>query len=189
MVGNVSVVKWSTAMNSRGTTETKILLFPIIMILSKVLNLLHWHWAFTLQSSPMQIWSRIIPTYVGSTGARTSFGWELPNHSHVCGINAFTSASDKSFIESFPRMWDQRSPASGMGEAWTNHSHVCGINRNNAPSVFTHSESFPRMWDQLHDTQQGDVPDRIIPTYVGSTTWKMNTASSGTNHSHVCGIN
>ena len=50
-------------------------------------------------------------------------------------------------------------------------------------------ESFPRMWDQQRRRSVDDCPDRIIPTYVGSTSLCIKYARSAANHSHVCGIN
>ena len=57
---------------------------------------------------------RIIPTYVGSTAASSSSTAVQTNHSHVCGINVSDSITDCSMIESFPRMWDQRSMFTGF---------------------------------------------------------------------------
>ena len=50
---------------------------------------------------------RIIPTYVGSTDAIDYLENKLPNHSHVCGINATLTHPQAAPDESFPRMWDQ----------------------------------------------------------------------------------
>ena len=45
------------------------------------------------------------------------------------------------------------------------------------------------MWDQL-DLLRSDInPNRIIPTYVGSTTTADGYELHSSNHSHVCGIN
>ena len=96
--------------------------------------------------------SRIIPTYVGSTNYLFKGVLSIPNHSHVCGINFFTSLELFWTGESFPRMWDQRT-ALQIADARnriiptyvgstriintftcveTNHSHVCGINSNSS---------------------------------------------------------
>ena len=50
---------------------------------------------------------RIIPTYVGSTQRRYHERRKIPNHSHVCGINAHLMNTHLQIPESFPRMWDQ----------------------------------------------------------------------------------
>ena len=52
--------------------------------------------------------ARIIPTYVGSTGRKSSAVSEGANHSHVCGINSLIVPRHVPMAESFPRMWDQR---------------------------------------------------------------------------------
>ena len=133
--------------------------------------------------------SRIIPTYVGSTG-NVSFNFDIAsNHSHVCGINDKIKGARKAILESFPRMWDQRTMSTSVDTSGriiptyvgstkherntkfnrTNHSHVCGINSNCRPSNTRTSESFPRMWDQLPLASLTSGAQRIIPTYVGST--------------------
>ena len=111
---------------------------------------------------------RIIPTYVGSTHDHNDHGIFIANHSHVCGINAFSKFVILSPSESFPRMWDQlkhfthirdgrRIIPTYVGSTWrslsavcscANHSHVCGINREFPPENRGRNESFPRMWDQ-----------------------------------------
>ena len=132
---------------------------------------------------------RIIPTYVESTTAFRTLCCTLPNHSHVCGINLFETPSSFLSIESFPRMWDQRS----LLDIWVminriiptyvgstdfsplistylpNHSHVCGINVTVLINPPTWYESFPRMWDQPDHCANATICIRIIPTYVGST--------------------
>ena len=50
-------------------------------------------------------------------------------------------------------------------------------------------ESFPRMWDQRYFCKLAFGVIRIIPTYVGSTSFTRYYISLITNHSHVCGIN
>ena len=57
---------------------------------------------------------RIIPTYVGSTGNLGTIPSNRTNHSHVCGINVSMSSISFFSSESFPRMWDQRLPCSGL---------------------------------------------------------------------------
>ena len=56
---------------------------------------------------PDAVW-RIIPTYVGSTIALAYIIHQVPNHSHVCGINSRVSFTPAFCAESFPRMWDQQ---------------------------------------------------------------------------------
>ena len=112
--------------------------------------------------------SRIIPTYVGSTGFYEILIGMWPNHSHVCGINKVNLIERDSHVESFPRMWDQRinpllrcldpriiptyvgstSQAQTRAAGASNHSHVCGINFVASRKWSAYSESFPRMWDQ-----------------------------------------
>ena len=70
-----------------------------------------------------------------------------------------------------------------------NHSHVCGINRVKISIALLPYESFPRMWDQQRMMHDAVVVARIIPTYVGSTRFCINSADMRSNHSHVCGIN
>ena len=135
---------------------------------------------------------RIIPTYVGSTRPDSTIGITCSNHSHVCGINVIHHFALSSFSESFPRMWDQQRNISitvdgdriiptYVGSTYaslpfslytSNHSHVCGINPSTTNSRPQKSESFPRMWDQLSRLSNFNVCDRIIPTYVGSTSRK-----------------
>ena len=56
---------------------------------------------------------RIIPTHVGSTRVRNYYNTYRPNHSHACGIN-YTMRDCKQWLgESFPRMWDQPTTATG----------------------------------------------------------------------------
>ena len=113
---------------------------------------------------------RIIPTYVGSTYILQRKVHQYPNHSHVCGINKAKVVTASGLIESFPRMWDQRSRCrqrprphriiptyvgSTHGHRCdkrlaSNHSHVCGINSHSRQYSHSSSESFPRMWDQLN---------------------------------------
>ena len=133
----------------------------------------------------------------------------MANHSHVCGINSANEYKILQRCESFPRMWDQRSPynliiytqriiPTYVGSTvymilvavlTLNHSHVCGINgAGSAPPRIAH-ESFPRMWDQLLDRKASPDLDRIIPTYVGSTAYYYYQCGAKKNHSHVCGIN
>ena len=45
------------------------------------------------------------------------------------------------------------------------------------------------MWDQRIYKSLGELVPRIIPTYVGSTTYYYSAGSPKSNHSHVCGIN
>ena len=153
--------------------------------------------------------SRIIPTYVGSTQHTDPGRNEIPNHSHVCGINSLLLISSYLLFESFPRMWDQQpSRLSNLSDTRIiptyvgstaealpsyaeepNHSHVCGINLVSDSVAVSRSESFPRMWDQRRRRSPKIKWDRIIPTYVGSTIAYMSRTSSQSNHSHVCGIN
>ena len=133
--------------------------------------------------------SRIIPTYVGSTLFHADVQRLFSNHSHVCGINFFIQCSKKGTIESFPRMWDQHADEKhsipririiptyvGSTESngipyihMTNHSHVCGINGPSESEKPISNESFPRMWDQQLKRITKFDSIRIIPTYVGST--------------------
>ena len=112
--------------------------------------------------------SRIIPTYVGSTSSSSVQRKEQSNHSHVCGINMRTKNTPFLGYESFPRMWDQQSRTVSRIFTWriiptyvgstdrpkaknrlaTNHSHVCGINSLKESRSSIPFESFPRMWDQ-----------------------------------------
>ena len=152
---------------------------------------------------------RIIPTYVGSTH-RFRLHQHLPsNHSHVCGINRLPTMPIPLPIESFPRMWDQRSPAwpplylfriipTYVGSTGripqhkrhvSNHSHVCGINLQASFNRLAICESFPRMWDQRVHNLSYEFAFRIIPTYVGSTWFMWRSCKNFANHSHVCGIN
>ena len=45
------------------------------------------------------------------------------------------------------------------------------------------------MWDQLPFSIPYDIYLRIIPTYVGSTVYRLQQLAQFPNHSHVCGIN
>ena len=112
--------------------------------------------------------SRIIPTYVGSTDDHGTENAIDTNHSHVCGINATTFATASDTVESFPRMWDQRTDRTrrtGLQRIIptyvgstpglflvdvddANQSHVCGINHSKILWRGFGCESFPRMWDQ-----------------------------------------
>ena len=132
--------------------------------------------------------TRIIPTYVGSTGYLCLYLNEGANHSHVCGINSFELFIMFPHFESFPRMWDQleipvltgrekRIIPTYVGSTlttiscawrWANHSHVCGINRAVRRFLYWPCESFPRMWDQLLQDITKPQGARIIPTYAGS---------------------
>ena len=152
---------------------------------------------------------RIIPTYVGSTLPRKFIDYLLTNHSHVCGINLLKTSICLGDAESFPRMWDQLKPCAHSGpqlriiptyvgstfyapstlRVHPNHSHVCGINCLRVYNLLNFLESFPRMWDQRDDRQTFCCVLRIIPTYVGSTTFIARSPFLGANHSHVCGIN
>ena len=152
---------------------------------------------------------RIIPTYVGSTLRSSPRCFQLPNHSHVCGINNDFLHVFSSFLESFPRMWDQQfsialctavpriiptyvgSTGSGSSSMilFPNHSHVCGINQDKTAGLTLNLESFPRMWDQPGCLVRPDCGRRIIPTYVGSTPLFIHIVTDVPNHSHVCGIN
>mgnify|MGYP004702500693 CR=1 FL=1 len=152
---------------------------------------------------------RIIPTYVGSTMDISDVYKIASNHSHVCGINSRSVTESGTRIESFPRMWDQPQlysvchrddriiptyvgstcPSSCRWCRCSNHSHVCGINLRTVVVSNGEDESFPRMWDQPRRQQIALLRTRIIPTYVGSTAGHEREDGSGTNHSHVCGIN
>ena len=152
---------------------------------------------------------RIIPTYVGSTKFGQVHPLQIPNHSHVCGINRTRTNCAARRFESFPRMWDQQylpdafrnairiiptyvgstSTARASRCFTANHSHVCGINPlfpSCCPAAF---ESFPRMWDQQSPKTCHPTMNRIIPTYVGSTPTVRMLSAYHPNHSHVCGIN
>ena len=144
------------------------------------------------QTARLESRARIIPTYVGSTSLSRRICIRYSNHSHVCGINVIHHFALSSFSESFPRMWDQQRNISitvdgdriiptYVGSTYaslpfslytSNHSHVCGINPSTTNSRPQKSESFPRMWDQLSRLSNFNVCDRIIPTYVGSTSRK-----------------
>ena len=157
----------------------------------------------------MQIWLRIVPTYVGSTQSITWASRRTTNHSHVCGINIAAGSPTSLWGESFPRMWDQRlkyvlftsppriiptyvgsTPSESCRLPWVpNHSHVCGINRGTKWQVLISNESFPRMWDQPVCVISLSATFRIIPTYVGSTRISAYSPTTSSNHSHVCGIN
>ena len=166
-------------------------------------------WDQPSESHCKNVYSRIIPTYVGSTCFTEFTPRFWANHSHVCGINSTSNCLPVVPIESFPRMWDQLfSPAvqisilriiptyvgSTLHDSFyisspPNHSHVCGINLIDPFSPFRMAESFPRMWDQRF-VRPGDVEGvRIIPTYVGSTKIRAMLLGLAANHSHVCGIN
>ena len=156
-----------------------------------------------------QPYHRIIPTYVGSTLWDPRTQRQASNHSHVCGINAPVWLSVNAAGESFPRMWDQRkldykpeargriiptyvgstSLTSPVITLPSNHSHVCGINASPTSSPTAICESFPRMWDQRCPRRCDRRPERIIPTYVGSTHSSVRSMLRRPNHSHVCGIN
>ena len=134
-------------------------------------------------------YTRIIPTYVGSTLPRFRRQLLQTNHSHVCGINATEPAAIANHFESFPRMWDQLKRHPTSPGTVPNHSHVCGINQHGTVADTYGAESFPRMWDQPKKVEAVLNGHRIIPTYVGSTGNPGPIPSSKTNHSHVCGIN
>ena len=146
---------------------------------------------------------------MGSTISFTGKESSTPNHSHVCGINCRIRRIALSLCESFPRMWDQRNrlatvcgliriiptyvgstlPPVPLVHLSANHSHVCGINLPALILDISLGESFPRMWDQQITANANSISDRIIPTYVGSTSHSPFTICSAANHSHVCGIN
>ena len=65
-------------------------------------------WDQPPEAMKMQMFRRIIPTYVGSTRRSGSLPLLQPNHSHVCGINACSASQNSTKSESFPRMWDQQ---------------------------------------------------------------------------------
>ena len=155
------------------------------------------------------LFQRIIPTYVGSTRSRRRSRIKPSNHSHVCGINLTQTKKVHSITESFPRMWDQhpvtackhlptRIIPTYVGSTQcpytaflsrTNHSHVCGINSHQCRQPAPINESFPRMWDQRVYRGERAEGVRIIPTYVGSTHYRIKAVAIDENHSHVCGIN
>ena len=111
-------------------------------------------WDQRLTNCESLLFSRIIPTYVGSTVQNSTVFPFCSNHSHVCGINGAFFALDGLNCESFPRMWDQlhrrmhrsffmRIIPTYVGSTRIqqtadrdipNHSHVCGINTR-----FSHS--------------------------------------------------
>ena len=166
-------------------------------------------WDQQIQHTGQPASARIIPTYVGSTETIKERRRHRSNHSHVCGINHLYRALHDETSESFPRMWDQLGlsqkdvaecriiptyvGSTRKGRAriavYSNHSHVCGINLRRSGCRGCIDESFPRMWDQ-HVPNACEIRcERIIPTYVGSTTHDFLDTSSVPNHSHVCGIN
>ena len=138
---------------------------------------------------------RIIPTYVGSTDIRHTVHIGTANHSHVCGINYLENEYGQQWDESFPRMWDQHRHFSLPCHSFRiiptyvgstlrlepsfnvppNHSHVCGINFNGCSTGYRIIESFPRMWDQLKCPHALCSSGRIIPTYVGSTSFHQSS--------------
>ena len=146
---------------------------------------------------------------MGSTLTPSRSSTAITNHSHVCGINFDIGISSSFSIESFPRMWDQPFLKIRQNEIFriiptyvgsttgraalrlrvANHSHVCGSNPCRPYWCSVPRESFPRMWDQHQPCPRLLLVERIIPTYVGSTTRHTDGGSVETNHSHVCGIN
>ena len=135
---------------------------------------------------------------MGSTRYPSRYTQLHPNHSHVCGINAYSPFADSQCGESFPRMWDQhRLEGRGADEyriiptyvgsttctlmlslSVANHSHVCGINSSQSLSDSASGESFPRMWDQPLFVYSDSISNRIIPTYVGSTLARSRRAAT-----------
>ena len=151
-----------------------------------------------INDRPLLVWvrrERIIPTYVGSTAIMRHLYLLIANHSHVCGINYLENEYGQQWDESFPRMWDQHRHFSLPCHSFRiiptyvgstlrlepsfnvppNHSHVCGINFNGCSTGYRIIESFPRMWDQLKCPHALCSSGRIIPTYVGSTSFHQSS--------------
>ena len=64
-------------------------------------------WDQRRSAARLDVYARIIPTYVGSTRKAGAHGIYIANHSHVCGINGCKCFNRYKRVESFPRMWDQ----------------------------------------------------------------------------------
>ena len=133
--------------------------------------------------------SRIIPTYVGSTFPNGHRDTQPANHSHVCGINASVTSSARPLSRIIPTYVGSTTALPRRRRSAANHSHVCGINNSLELLAVVGCESFPRMWDQPRKDGAEPSPERIIPTYVGSTILDPARPPLIPNHSHVCGIN
>ncbi len=67
-------------------------------------------WEVPIAELKYSVFSRITPTYVGSTFRRLKAYWESWDHPHVCGKYPLLTEVNKTIKGSPPRMWEVLSP-------------------------------------------------------------------------------
>ena len=138
-------IKYCNGANHSHVCGINLFMFPRLSLLSESFPRM-WDQQDRLTNCRLDL--RIIPTYVGSTASYHSADNQLPNHSHVCGINAEGYLPQPSLTRIIPTYVGSTSESESRLLARSNHSHVCGINQFLHDIVTVPIESFPRMWDQ-----------------------------------------
>ena len=153
------------------------------------------------------VFSRIIPTRVGTSDIADSGRTEKKDHPHACGDKGNAFLFIKSREGSSPRVWGQGANGS-TGETvkriiptrvgtslYTfvpsstiqDHPHACGDKQ----SIFLFRVlvlgSSPRVWGQAHQVQRKGLQYRIIPTRVGTSSIFSERISRSEDHPHACG--
>ena len=132
---------------------------------------------------------RIIPTRVGTSIHGLEL-WKGPrDHPHACGDKNHVALVYRRRFGSSPRVWGQglhslqmtklcRIIPTRVGTSWLcrgvpldseDHPHACGDKRNRQSENPGLKGSSPRVWGQVGSIQICPVPNRIIPTRVGTS--------------------
>ena len=139
--------------------------------------------------------TRITPTYVGSTALDKIRSGCVKDHPHVCGQYTYSVSKPVMVGGSPPRMWvvppeynihlcPFRITPTYVGSTLIctqvvrynkDHPHVCGQYMTILMKCGLTSGSPPRMWVVLYMTVKPSSNNRITPTYVGSTLTLLNS--------------
>ena len=129
------------------------------------------------------------------------------DHPHACGDKTVCKAILALFAGSSPRVWGQvslcattcrtrriiptrvgtRSHAEAVKRPSLDHPHACGDKRHKDSSFHKHKGSSPRVWGQVVFVAVAVNLAGIIPTRVGTSKGRKDTAICHRDHPHACG--
>ena len=139
----------------------------------------------------------IIPTRVGTSQRIDLSAEQEQDHPHACGDKDFLESSKELERGSSPRVWGQAKTI----EFWQSisgiiptrvgtsdvrikqcrlsqdHPHACGDKSHLASNLLIFATSSPRVWGQVNSLPLLAVLCRIIPTRVGTSTYKVSAFS------------
>ena len=137
------------------------------------------------------LFSRIIPTRVGTRASNEATQMFNEDHPHACGDKSHSPFLCRGLQGSSPRVWGQedkdtenpnvrRIIPTRVGTSHTlhkitrqrrDHPHACGDKPFLLYSLSTPQGSSPRVWGQGERSDDQTISLRIIPTRVGTRKW------------------